>query len=155
MSSPFSVLRKAFRSSISSEFDAYLKDTVSESKLDPDAPDRQHFALYQDLHFTFSRAVNRMLFRLLTNHSRSPSHLFKLGIIADPTCELCQSSDGTVEHIFLHCPAVLSPNDRDRQFLLSKVSVSGWKNYFVDLDCNRLFVLNRIILKLLNKGIWI
>lgn len=42
--------------------------------------------------------------RLRLGHSRSGAHLFRIGVLDSPTCQFCNLSIQTLDHIFFDCP---------------------------------------------------
>ncbi|CAH2088263.1 unnamed protein product [Euphydryas editha] len=77
-------------------------------------PARPWYHRIQDATRDFITIINRLRF----GHNSAPSHLARLGIIANKTCSHCNSSDGTVEHIIFDCQKFLI----DRLVLASELS---------------------------------
>ncbi|CAH2090904.1 unnamed protein product [Euphydryas editha] len=77
-------------------------------------PARPWYHRIQDATRDFITIINRLRF----GHNTAPSHLARLGIIANKTCSHCNSSDGTVEHIIFDCQKFLI----DRLVLASELS---------------------------------
>ena len=51
----------------------------------------------------FGKRATSVLIRLRLGHTCSPVRLFKFRLIDSPTCH-CGEDEGTIEHIFFHCP---------------------------------------------------
>lgn len=46
----------------------------------------------------------RLYVGFLTGHYPTRSYLYKIGVIANPTCRLCGAIEETTEHILMKCP---------------------------------------------------
>lgn len=53
-----------------------------------------------------SRKKLRLLVGILSGHCRLNKHMYRMGLVADPTCRGCNLEDETAEHILCECPAL-------------------------------------------------
>ncbi|CAG9563372.1 unnamed protein product [Danaus chrysippus] len=53
----------------------------------------------------YNRKLIVTINRLRLGHCRTPSHLYKLQLVQNPTCPECQHNFAGLQHIFFQCPA--------------------------------------------------
>ena len=68
----------------------------------------QHYKLFQNSVYNYlppakNRTQETTLFRLRTGHCKLNAHLFKIGCVNSPNCEICSCPE-TVAHFLLKCP---------------------------------------------------
>ena len=115
---PISTFRLWARRETETNLEEFLKDTITESKVNPSAPPRTPFEeprMSPPITKSMSRQVEVTLFRLFSGHANTRAHWSRLGLkVEDTQCRYCHDALETSEHLMTTCKRLWN---RDRSVL--------------------------------------
>ena len=107
------------------QLDSYLKRSIKPSKLCKDYPSIKPFKglpigeSQNDKPFWPYKGrihtIDKNLLRAQTGHTRTRDHLHRLGIIKDPVCRFCRSTEETLYHLSMECEALIEDTTEENQ----------------------------------------